>query len=70
MRDTPKVFQEIGLNPLPMTYTQAHLKEALLKKLDNWKNFKPIRGKKEDFFKLLKQGLNLKEIHKYTPKYC
>ncbi len=32
MRDTPKVFQEIGLNPLPMTYTQAHLKEALLNK--------------------------------------
>ena len=22
----------------------------------------------EDFFKLLKQGLNLREIHKYTPK--
>ena len=25
-------------------------------------------GKIEDFFKLLKQGLNLREIHKYTPK--
>ncbi len=29
VRDTPKVFQKIGLNPLPMTYTQSHLKEAL-----------------------------------------
>ena len=44
------------------------LKHKLLNKLDNWKNFKPIRGKIEDFFKLLKQGLNLREIHKYTPK--
>ena len=45
-----------------------NLKHELLKKLDNWKNFKPIRGKIEDFFKLLKQGLNLREMHKYTPK--
>ena len=45
-----------------------NLKQKLLKKLDNWKNFKPIRGKIEDFFKLFKQGLNLREMHKYTPK--
>ena len=45
-----------------------NLKHELLKKLDNWKNFKPIRGKIEDFFKLLKQGLNLREMHKYTTK--
>ena len=45
-----------------------NLKIELFKKLDNWKKFKPIRGKIEDFFKLLKQGLNMKEIHKYTPK--
>ena len=44
-----------------------NLKQKLLKKLDNWKNFKAIRGKIEDFFKLLKQGLNLREIRKYTP---
>ena len=29
---------------------------------------KPKRGKIEDFFKLLKQGLNMRQIHKYTPK--
>ena len=46
----------------------GNLKHELLKKLDNWKKFKPIRGKIEDFFKLLKQGLNMREIHKYTPK--
>ena len=45
-----------------------NLKHELLKKLDNWQKFKPIRGKIEDFFKLLKQGLNLRAIHKYTPK--
>ena len=43
-----------------------NLKHKLFKKLDNWKKFKPIRGKIEDFFKLLKQGLNMREIHKYT----
>ena len=45
-----------------------NLKHELLKKLDNWKKFKTIRGKIEEFFKLLKQGLNMREIHKYTPK--
>ena len=44
------------------------LKKELLEKLDSWEKFKPIRGKIEDFFKLLKQGLNMREIHKYTPK--
>ena len=44
------------------------LKKELLKKLSSWEKFKPIRGKIEDFFKLLKQGLNMREIHKYTPK--
>ena len=45
-----------------------NLKHELFKKLNNWQKYKPIRGKIEDFFKLLKQGLNLREIHKYTPK--
>ena len=44
------------------------IKIELFKKLDDWKKFKPIQGKIEDFFKLLKQVLNMKEIHKYTPK--
>lgn len=44
------------------------LKQELLKKLSSWSKFKPKRGKIEDFFKLLKQGLNMKEIHKYTSK--
>ena len=45
-----------------------NLKIELFKKLENWEKFKPIRGKIEDFFKLLKQGLNMREIHKYTSK--
>lgn len=45
-----------------------NLKHELFKKLGQWKKFKPIRGKIEDFFKLLEQGLNMKQMHKYTPK--
>ena len=44
------------------------LKNELLKKIQKWKHFKPIRGKIEDFFKLCKSGLNLKKLHKYTPE--
>ena len=45
-----------------------NLKHELFKRLDNWQKYKPTRGKIEEFFKLLKQRLNLREIHKYTPK--
>ena len=34
----------------------------------NGKSSNQFEEKIEDFFKLLKQGLNMKEIHKYTPK--
>ncbi|CEA12510.1 transposase [Methanobacterium formicicum] len=44
------------------------LTRILIQKIQNWKRYKPIRGKIEDFFKLCKSGLNLKKIHKYTPK--
>ena len=40
----------------------------LIQLLKDWKNYKPKRGKIEDFFKLCKEGINLKKIHKYTPK--
>ncbi len=43
------------------------LKMILLQKIENWKRYKPIRGKIEDFFKLCKSGLGLKKLHKYTP---
>ena len=42
------------------------LKKALFEKLSNWKKYKPIRGKIEDFFKLCKEGLSMKKIHRYT----
>ena len=48
--------------------TYNTLKELLLKKISNWKKYKPIRGKIEDFFKLCKSGLSLKKLHKYTPE--
>lgn len=35
------------------------LKNELIKLLHDWKKYKPIRGKIEDFFKVLKQGLSL-----------
>jgi len=44
------------------------LTKTLLQKIENWKRYKPIRGKIEDFFKLCESGLGLKKIHKYTPK--
>ncbi|RAP02819.1 transposase [Methanosphaera stadtmanae] len=40
----------------------------LLKKLKEWKKYKPIRGYIEDFFKLCKQAFNMHKIHKYTPE--
>lgn len=42
------------------------LKKSLMDKLANWKKYKPIRGKIEDFFKLCKEGLSMKKIHRYT----
>ena len=42
------------------------LKMILFEKIRNWKRYKPIRGKIEDFFKLCKSGLKLKKLHKYT----
>jgi hypothetical protein len=44
------------------------LKSQLIQKIANWKKYKPIRGKIEDFFKLCKTGLGLKKLHKYTPE--
>ncbi|SFL45346.1 hypothetical protein SAMN02910297_00918, partial [Methanobrevibacter olleyae] len=42
------------------------LKNEFLEKINNWEKYKPIRGKIEDFFKLCKDGLNMRDIHKYT----
>ncbi|WP_409199331.1 transposase [Methanobrevibacter sp. DSM 116169] len=42
--------------------------KKLIQLIKKWKQYKPIRGKIEDFFKLCKQGLHLKKINKYTPK--
>jgi hypothetical protein len=44
------------------------IKRQLLGFIADWENYKPKRGKIEDFFKLCKEGVNLKKIHKYTPK--
>jgi len=37
------------------------LTKILIQKIQNWKRYKSIRGKIEDFFKLCKSGLNLKK---------
>ncbi len=44
------------------------LTKILIRKIEKWKRYKPIRGKIEDFFKLCKSGLGLKKLHKYTPQ--
>lgn len=38
----------------------------LLRLLKHWKDFKPIRGYIEDFFKVCKQAFNMHKIHTYT----
>jgi hypothetical protein len=55
-----------AINKLKFIYRK--IKRKLLKLLKDWENYKPIRGKIEDFFKLCKEGVNLRKIHKYTPK--
>ena len=44
------------------------IKKILLKMLSNWKDYKPIRGKIEDFFKITKDAFGLDKLHKYTDK--
>jgi hypothetical protein len=43
-----------------------HLKTLLLNKIKNWRDFKSIRGKIEDFFKVTKEAFGLDKLHKYT----
>ena len=38
----------------------------LLKLIKDWKQYKPVRGYIEDFFKVCKQAFNMHKIHKYT----
>lgn len=42
------------------------IKNILLKMLLNWKDYKSIRGKIEDFFKISKDAFGLGKLHKYT----
>ena len=48
--------------------TIQSIKNNFNPKNTNWKRYKPIHGKIEDFFKLCQSGLYLRKIHKYTPK--
>ena len=45
-----------------------HLERLLLIKLENWKEYKPIRGIIEDFFKAAKGAFGLGKFHSYTDK--
>jgi hypothetical protein len=42
------------------------LTKKVLEMLKNWKDYKGIRSKIEDFNKLLKVGLSLRKVHRYT----
>jgi hypothetical protein len=46
------------------------MKEKFEKKIKKWKDFKPLRSRIEDIFKLLKEGLYRGKIHRYTEKSC
>ena len=45
-----------------------HLMSLLLIKLKNWKDYKPIRGIIEDFFKAAKGAFGLGKFHSFTDK--
>ena len=36
--------------------------------LDNWKEYRPIRGMIEDIFKLAKDAFSLRKLHRYTER--
>ena len=45
-----------------------HLQKLLFIKLKNWKDYKPIRGIIEDFFKTAKGAFGLGKFHSFTDK--
>ena len=45
-----------------------HLQRLLLIKLENWKEYKPVRGIIEDFFKAAKEAFGLGKFHSFTNK--
>ena len=45
-----------------------HLQRLLLIKLENWKEYKPVRGIIEDFFKAAKGAFGLGKFHSFTDK--
>lgn len=45
-----------------------HLQKLLLIKLENWKEYKPIRGIIEDFFKAAKGAFGLGKFRSFTDK--
>jgi len=66
----PLIFpkEKFKLQKLKAKRLYKTLTKILIQKIQNWKRYKPIRGKIEDFFKLCKSGLGLKKLHKYTPE--
>jgi hypothetical protein len=47
-----------------------HMKERFEEKIKKWKDFRPLRSRIEDVFKLLKSGGYREKIHRYTEKSC
>ena len=45
-----------------------HLANDLINILDNWKEYRPIRGMIEDIFKLAKDAFSLRKLHRYTER--
>jgi len=44
------------------------MKERFEEKIKNWKDFKPLRSRIEDVFKLLEKGLYRRKIYRYIEK--
>lgn len=45
-----------------------YLAKSLKEILENWKEYRPIRGMIEDVFKLAKDAFSLKKLHRYTER--
>jgi hypothetical protein len=44
------------------------LAKDLINIIDNWKEYRPIRGMIEDIFKLAKNAFSLRKLHRYTER--
>ena len=63
------IFSQKALLEKPRQFFKD-LHEKFAELFPKWKDFRPLRGRIEDVFKLLKEGFFKEKIHRYTRKSC